>query len=110
MFEGVIDTMSVVIGRIDAPFITYMWVWRVLNAICDWISHRSLIMSHVDFHAQAHCILLVLPLSHVSEHLQIVLNGSVSKWRIFLESSILFYFLGTLLTHKCLPSFDQLFR
>jgi hypothetical protein len=59
--------MSIVISRIDAPFVTSMRMRDIADSISDWVSHVRVHMSHVNFHAEAALIFSEAPLTHAIE-------------------------------------------
>ena len=82
IFQTVIDTVSIVVGWIDAPLISSVRVWHIANSVSNGVSHIWINMSHVNLHAQTALILSKAALAHMFKQLQVFLDTAVAVWRL----------------------------
>ena len=105
--NGITNAMSVIIKRINAPFITTVWVWCVANSITRWISHICIVMFVINFEFEADFSFFVETFSHAFEDFKILLNWPVPEWRRFTLTSKFMILLRCHTTSKSLSSFNQ---
>lgn len=56
-------------------FISSSWMWLNFTAIKRWVSHTSIVTTHVNFCSQTTGLTKLAPLFHFFPHLQILLNS-----------------------------------
>ncbi len=110
VFERVIDAVSVIVRRIDAPFLTNVRMRNVFDTISDQVTHNSVLVVHVHLQAKSGSTFLKLALLHVFEQLQGLFNRPISPRAGNLLCSASLNFIRGLMAHESLVFLDQLHR
>ena len=76
----ILDRMSEVIHRIDAPFITCIVMMHMSYTVDDRVSHVDVRGSHIDFCAKNLLAVLILAFLHLLKETQVLFDGTVSVW------------------------------
>ena len=79
VLERVVDAVSIVIGRVDAPLATSVRVRNVSDSVCHEISHVRVDMLHVNLNSETAFILSEFALSHLIEKIEVLFNSAVSE-------------------------------
>mmetsp|Transcript_2941 Transcript_2941/g.11232 ORF Transcript_2941/g.11232 Transcript_2941/m.11232 type:complete len:297 (-) Transcript_2941:584-1474(-) len=82
VLERVHNTVGVIVGWIDAPLVANVRMRHIHNTIGNKIPHGEVGGLHVNLASENSLSLSVAPVAHVSETLEIHLNGGVSVWRL----------------------------
>ena len=110
-FDRVLDRMSEVIHRINAPAVTGVVMRKARDPVNDRISHIDIGRGHVDLRAEDLGTVGVLPVFHFRKELQVLLNAPVPVGAVpagLLErSSVLADLFRREVAHKGQSLFDQ---
>ena len=81
-FDRVFVSMCEIVHRVDAPLVFRAIVGFFQDPIHNRVSHIHIRMRHIDFGSQHTAFLFLLSRAHSFEEAEILLDRSVSKWRV----------------------------
>jgi hypothetical protein len=74
ILKRVDNTVSIVIGWVDAPFVASVRMASVLDSIGYWVSHAWVESLHVDLQSETALSLLIHAILHVEEELEVLID------------------------------------
>lgn len=84
VLQAVDDTVLHVIGWVEAPFISSVWMWLELDTIRYGIAHAWVRVLHVDLHPHAGLLLVEVSFAHQFEQPEILFNRGIAVGAVFL--------------------------
>mmetsp|Transcript_23033 Transcript_23033/g.50504 ORF Transcript_23033/g.50504 Transcript_23033/m.50504 type:complete len:422 (-) Transcript_23033:839-2104(-) len=108
VLEGVHDAVRVVVAGVDAPLVARVGVGHVLDAVGDEVVHVEVGVLHVHLHPQRRLPLLPLPVAHLLEQPQRLLDRPVAPRAIGVGLAASDDLLLGLVVHVRLVLADQL--
>ena len=78
-FDRIRLTMSVIVGRVDAPFIARTVVRRTQHAVHDGIAQIHIRRGHIDLGAQRATAIGEFAGAHELEQVEVFFDGAVAK-------------------------------
>ena len=108
VLKGVNDTMSVIIGRVYAPFIPRVRVSSVSDTVSMGVLHVGVDVLHVNLKSESTFSFLESSSSHLFEQIQVLLDALISVRTVDSLFSALLHLFGFLEADVSLVLFDEL--
>ena len=111
-FDRILDRMSKVIHRIDAPLVSSVVMCHTCYTVDNRVTHVHIRRCHIDLCTENFFSVSVFALTHLLKKLQVLFYSTVSVWALFTwfckSSSVLTDLVCSQVADKCLAFFDQL--
>ena len=111
--DGILDGMSKVIHRVNAPFISGIVMGHMSHTIDNRITHIHVWRSHINLCAEYFLSIRIFSGFHILEQLQVLFHASVTVRavlsRLGQSSAVLADLLCSQVTHISFSFFDQLY-
>ena len=82
-FDGIGNTMRVVVHRIDAPFVAGVVVIGAADTVDDGVAHIDVAGCHVDFQTQGFAAIGELAVFHAREQVEVLFDTAVAVRAVF---------------------------
>ena len=111
-FQCVLNWMSIVVQRVDAPFIALSVMMSANDAVDCRVTHVHVWRSHVDFRTESFAAVSELAVFHALEQIQVLFNRTIAVWgfltRLGQSTSVSSHFISSQIINICFSFFDQM--
>ena len=110
-FQSILNWMSIVIQRIDAPFVTLTMMMCMNDTVDCRVTQVHVWRCHVDFCAESVASVREFAIFHTLEQIEIFLNRTVAVWALltrFGQSAAVFaHLVSAQIVNICFAFFDE---